>query len=612
MKKRIFLFVAIMAMAVSAFGAKANSEPTVVTQKDGTQIVVQQFGDEYFSWYQMIDGTLLYHEGNDYYVARVEANGNLVSTGLLAHAKQLRSDAEKNAVEAQDKSLFFAECSEAMRSPMLREPVNVDNTYFPHVGTPKVLVVLADFADQKFCYDDDKTKQIFNMYLNSDGAPAIGDEMVDTNQRLSRNHGSVRQYFKDMSYGQFEPQFDVYGPVHLTENMAYYGSNTNGRDNMNLFIPDVCQAVDAEVDFSQYDSNNDGNADLVYIIYAGYGENMSGNSSNCIWPKSGSGAYGSFDGVNIVRYGVNNELLGNPAVTASYGYPLLNGIGLFCHEFSHTLGLPDFYPTTASAQVSNQAMENFSLMDGGEYSDNGYCPTAYTAYEREAMGWMDIETLDTACEISDVKAVEFGGKAYKIYNDQDPTGHEYYILENIQRGGWNNYLGRNGNYAHGLMITHVNYDEQAFSFSWNNVNNIKGMPRMTVLPANGYLMSSFETTGSSDTNSYKDYMADNLFPGMQEVTSFTYEIAGYPNPIVYTGTVEYMAANAPVLDISEDMEQETVSFVFIKKPESDRVNGIIADEKRESYVYNIAGMRVVSYTDAPHGIYIINGRKIVK
>ena len=103
--------------------------------------------------------------------------------------------------------------------------------------------------------------------------------------------------------------------------MSYYGA---GNDNTNALVRDACNAIDDSVDFSQYDSNNDGYVDLVYVIYAGHSESESGNNRNDIWPKSGYGSFGTYDGKTVYRYGVNNELNGRETSRNKY----INGIGL--------------------------------------------------------------------------------------------------------------------------------------------------------------------------------------------------------------------------------------------------------------------------------------------
>lgn len=608
MKKIILSLLMLFAFVSTLFAAKASPGYAVVKQKDGTMLTVRLLGDENYSWSQTMDGVILYQEGTDYFVAKVHEDGSITPTTMLAHEASARKIEERLLVAAQDKALFYNHATaELKRSVKRREPIKTTRITFPHMGTPRVLVILADFADQPFAHDDETTKLIFNQYLNADGVPTTGIEQIDKTEWFSQNHGSVKKYFSDMSNGMFEPQFDVYGPVHLSKNMKYYGEGRS--DYMSRFIPDVCKAMDESIDFSQYDADGDGVVDLVYVIYAGYAASFSGNSTDCIWPKTGRGDFGTYDGVVVKLYGVNNELNGTPADAKTYGHLIMNGIGLFCHEFSHAMGLPDFYPTVASAQVNNQGMESFSIMDGGEYCNNGYCPTAYTAWEREAMGWFEIETLTEPTTVTNLASVETGGNAYRIMNDADETGHEYYILENIQRGRWNNYIGNStGGYSHGLMITHVNYDATAYNIASNSVNNVKGQPRMTVLPASGTLVSSYKD------DDYRNYLSACLFPHNEESVDFLYSIAGYPNPIVYTGDAETMAASKPVLNICEDVAAKTVSFTFIREPETAIQSPIEAEETLQSHnlatsVYNLAGQKV---NDDYRGIVIKNGKKVVK
>ncbi|MBQ0020589.1 MAG: M6 family metalloprotease domain-containing protein [Bacteroidales bacterium] len=613
MKKILISLLMFCAVASTMFAAKASAGYSVVKQKDGTTLTVRLFGDENFSWCQTKDGVILYQEGTDYYVAKVNENGSIAPTAMLAHEASVRKFEERQLVAAQEKTRFYNYATaELRRAVARREPIATKSVVFPHMGKPRVLVILADFADQPFAHDDETTTLIFNQYLNADGVPTTGIEQIDKTERLSMNKGSVKKYFSDMSNGMFEPQFDVYGPVHLTQNMKYYGEGQS--DWMSRFIPDVCKAMDESIDFSQYDADGDGIVDLVYVIYAGYSASINGNSSDCIWPKTGLWTnYGTYDGVTVKPYGVNSELNYAPIDTEEDGHISINGIGLFCHEFSHTMGLPDFYPTVASAGVDNQGMEDFSVMDGGEYCFNlGYCPAAYTAWEREAMGWFEIETLTEPTTIKNLASVETGGKAYRIMNDADETGHEYYILENIQHGGWNSYIGsRKGGYAHGLMITHVNYDATAFDVSNNSVNNVKGKPRMTVLPASGFLVSSLKH------NDFDDYLSACLYPHNEKSMDFLYSLTSYPNPIVYTGDAETMAATKPVLNISEDVEAKTVSFTFIRDPESgDGVETAIIPEELNSLPREgrVRDSFTLMGTEAPadyRGIVIKNGKKVI-
>ena len=591
--KKLILMIAAVAMAATVYGVKALSVATTVTQSDGTQLTVRQYGDENFHYYATTDGVLLRHIGSDFFIASVESDGSLTSTGQLAHEAGERSTDEQALITAQDKELFFtAAAQQARRVAVRREAIREDATLLAHVDSPKVLVILAEFSDLAFTVN--QPYKTFYQYLN-------GDEQENLGNYNTRNYGSVKTYFEDMSFGAFSPQFDIYGPVTLSQPLSYYGADD---DYMSLFVPDVCTAVDDSVDFSLYDANGDGKVDLVYIIYAGYSESIDGNSTDCIWPKSGTISGGTYDGVSVYRYGVNNELNYTEEYATSKGNIYVNGIGLFCHEFSHCLGLPDLYVTVSGdlQLADNQEMEYWSVMDSGTYLYNGYAPPAYTAWEREALGWFTIDTLTEAGTV-ELLPIDSGGKAYRIMNDNDTTGHEYFIIENIQQTGWNTRQ-----YGHGMLVTHVDYDSDKFDIKTNAVNNEEGHPRMTVVAADGTLTNVYSLSTSSEA---KEVYGGDPFPGTSAVTELTDD--GDVTPAVYNGD----ALGKPLYDITEDETAGTVTFCFLEESteesedtdDSTGINNITTRETSSATVYSADGREMRSGT-LPAGIYIVGGKKI--
>ena len=582
--RKIVIFLLLMTMVQAIWAAKAQRGPTRIKQKDGTTLVIRSYGDEHWNYKTTMDGVLLYHEGYDYYIAQVEADGTLSNTGILAHEQTLRTEEELAAIGKQDREKFFLQ-GERQRIRR-REPVVVDDTFFPHTGTPKVLVILAEFQDMTF-WDSD-AKAVFHQYLNAGGKPSseVGDNSKGT---VSRNYASVAYYFNDMSFGAFRPKFDVYGPVKLSNNLNYYGEGSS--DHMDRFIPEVCQLADEEVDFSQYDSNNDGTVDIVCVIFAGYSEATNGNSDDCIWPKESYINGVNYDGKQIYRYMVSAERNGTPKDNTTTKY--INGVGVFCHEFSHCLGLPDFYPTTTAAQnAANPAMEYWDLMDGGEYVSNGWYPTEYTAWEREAMEWMTIDTLKEAGKVtlkahSQVQGAE-DVTAYRIMNDNDPTGKEYIIIENIQKKGWNSKLP-----ASGMMITHVDYDETAFKLPQNRPNNEIGHSRYTLFAADGKVFSSYDPSYTDDI--YIKEMEGDLYPGADNVTS----ISSFQ---MYSGTM-----NKPFYNIKE--ENGIVTFDFLQ---ATGIKGVREQMTEDKKIYALDGTYMGTDRGVLRkGIYIVNNKKIV-
>ncbi len=153
------------------------------------------------------------------------------------------------------------------------------------------MVILVEFQDVKFKTSDPVAT--FTHYLKGaegEAAPEANNAYVTKGMV---NYGSVSQYFNDMSQGKFTPQFDIVGPVTVSKNSAYYGGNACKATDVNLaqMIAEACKGVSDKVNFADYDQNNDGYVDLVYVIYAGYSESINGNSSDCLWPKSGTNAF---------------------------------------------------------------------------------------------------------------------------------------------------------------------------------------------------------------------------------------------------------------------------------------------------------------------------------
>lgn len=614
--KKTLMMLACLLVAMAMKAVKVEPGRVTITQRDGTTLTVQGYGDEDFNYYVTTDGTLLFQEGTDFFVAQVNADGSLSATSMLAHEASSRTLAEQQLVSLQDRDLFYQQMPQLWQeSRMRREPMQANSTLFPSLGSPKAVVILVEFSDTTFKLANPKAT--FDKYLN--GKDLFSE---DTDPEMYRNYGSVGRYFSDMSRGKFTPQFDVYGPVRLNQPLAYYGAGSSSSEKVDALLTDACSAADDEIDFSQYDSNGDGYVDVVYIIYAGYAQSRSGNSTDCLWPKSGTRSLSTtFDGMKIARYGINNELYGTPKSATR-----IEGIGLFCHEFTHCMGTYDLYPSsgTTAAQLINHGMDYWSLLDAGEYTRNGYQPTAMTAWEREWLGWMTIDTLKTAADVELTPLLD-GGKAYRILNDNDASGHEYYIVENVQKKGWNAYL-----FGHGMMVTHVDYDANAFNTGGNRINSTATHPRMYVLAADGlfvpeYYIGKTITTPTDETvkqwnadftskyqgqtftsQLYQTEAAGDLFPG----TSATTQLTDTSSPAYarnYNGNF-----GKPLTNITEDTETGKVTFKFMGGAAAG-ISDIHTDAAASGHIFTIEGIdRGTDFGSLPGGLYIVGGKKVVK
>ena len=616
MKKTVLILITLLCHLAS-HASKGWPYPITVSQPDGTQLTVRINGDADFNWVSTLDGVVLKQVGNGYYVANIDTNGMLSSSGTLAHDADKRSSAEQSLCKKQDVKAFLTVNTRPERLATTRGFGGKGSTsFFPHTGSPRAIVLLVQFAKRPFKV---QPRKAFNQYLNS-----MADKHQDFGNAENRNTGSVKRYFSDMSGGKFKPQFDLYGPITMPKNAAYYGEGSSSMERYRELVSEACTMMDDSLDFSKYDADKDGNVDLVYIIYAGYGESVSSIDST-LWPKAFvCGTDIKKDGKYVRLAGISNELNGRPdGKYSSTSGLLINGVGLFCHEFSHCMGLPDFYPTvspqwtTANGKqdfdaYDNQGMEEWDVMDNGIYLYNGYSPTAYTAWEREKMGWLTIETLTREGKV-ELKSIDQGGKAYRIKNDKNTSGNEYYIVENIQAKGWNYKLP-----ASGMMVSHVEYVPWAFSVFHggdNSVNNIKKHPRMTIVPADGYLPSSYRKVSDNSNltapymkkKQYDEQLAGDLYPGKNNINRLT-DAQNMVNYAPWTGGM----LNKPIYNIA--LKNGIVTFDFLKDQTSTGIElpESATDSSNEEKIYTIDGRYVGTNLNAlPKGVYIKGKKKVV-
>lgn len=481
--------------------------------------------------------------------------------------------------------------------------ISKQNNYVPHTGTITIPVVLVNFKDVKFKINE--PKKAFEQLFNSDTQADLGD-------RNHLNYGSVAKYFRDMSHGKFTPKFKVYGPVTVDQPETHYGGkneNDNSDENPWQLVKDALKLVERQVtedDIKSFCSDGE-TIDCVYIVYAGLGQNDGGDGTT-VWANCSTTGGATLRGKEVRWYTMSSEL--SPEIKDKDGTTIIpigvNGLGVICHEFSHSLGLPDMYPTEKSAYLDNQEMEYWDLMDGGEYTYNGFRPTAYTAFEKEQMGWpVDIKTLDSDASVTMTTSTEQGGTAYKIVNPQNDK--EYLMLECIQRKGWNKHL-----FGNGLLVYHVCLPSETIT-SNTYLNNTRGYPGMAVVPADGACLSSYIKANKND---YGNSLKGDLFPGTgnlqgQNVTELS-DVNSQPNFCWYNADkTEKLKTNKALRNIK--YENGVVSFDYV----NDVASGILPvwgdKQATDGRVYSINGAYLGDdITKLPHGIYIVNGQKIVK
>ena len=302
-------------------------------------------------------------------------------------------------------------------------------------GQPRYLVVLVEFKDLSF---------------------TVGQPAEAFSERFNASGASVRSYFSDNSLGRYVPDFDVVGPVRLEKNVSAYGRDVmeNGVRTGDLApekaLFDACTLLDADVDFSRYDQDADGKADLILVVFAGY-DQAEGGPSQTLWSHQWDAsdtdypevAGALFDGVRLGPCVFVSELRGKSGSQMS-------GIGPACHEIGHFLGLPDFYDTDGAVSGNAGGVYGFSLMGQGLYNNGGDTPPYMNLLEKSILGWVEEEIPLLPDGIVSLGPVQEG----KAFRSLTGTEGEYFLYEYRGSTGWDAAL------PEGLLIYHVDQSDR--------------------------------------------------------------------------------------------------------------------------------------------------------
>ena len=443
MKRLIFSLLGLCAITLSLSAKPARRDALTLTQPDGTQLTAFLNGDEFYHYYTNAEGQMLQCDDRGFY-----------------QAVPLPSEAELTARRNRNPRRIA-------QQQQVGGELNL---------APRGLIILVNFTDLKFTTDIAEIDSMINglNYTRNYSYKYWGHTYNITSS------GSARQYFHDNSRGLYNPVFDVVGPVELSNKYSYYGgNNAQGYDkHAEDMIKEACELVDDEVDFTLYDNDDDdGNkVDFVYVIYAGYSES-DGAGKDYIWPHnyhlSYSGITCKVDGKRVDNYACSSEL--------SYTSKQHDGIGTFCHEFSHVLGLPDLYATN---DATHKTMGAWDILDYGPYNNDGNTPPGYSAYERFYMGWLTPTLINSECNVQ-LPALHTSNAAVILTETGEhnlvglsPNPTTFFILENRQNKSWDEYLP-----GHGMLVTKIKYSKS--KWSGNTVNNTKSSMGVDIIEADG-------------------------------------------------------------------------------------------------------------------------------
>jgi len=493
----LFSLSASLALAVPASSAIGTAK-----QPDGTVIQGRLFGDEFYHWSETVDGYVIMQSQDGWWRYAVkDATGDLV-----AGSERVGVDPRPPALPPRlrpDEPIRLQKIRNAKRALGYHEvlpapageapqgvPINLPPKGIEPSGTVKNLVILARFSDTPASTSTRPSAE-YDLLCNQIGHSADGAA------------GSVKDYYKEVSYNNLTLASSVTAWVTLPNTQAYYGADAGPTTDVNakqMVIDAINAAATAGVDFSQYDTDGDGWIDAIDIIHSGYGQEYFGAPTDYIW--SHRGFLG--DALAVQKNGVwISSYHTEPALRNLSGTNIVR-IGVICHETGHFFGLPDLYDTDGGSSGGyGNGVGAWCLMASGSWGADGNSypqrPTHMCAWSKMQLGWLDPAAVHTQNAWSLLR-VEDNSAAFSVREGLPDA--EYFLVTNRQATGFDANLLNGG----GLEILHV--DEA------NPNNNAPYDLKVTFEEADGNWSLMSASTGARA-------QAGDPWPGSLSRTSFT-------------------------------------------------------------------------------------------
>ncbi|MDR0864125.1 MAG: M6 family metalloprotease domain-containing protein [Candidatus Symbiothrix sp.] len=520
MKKIIFLLLTVSVITFltsEVFAVPANPNPVEVTQPDGTKVTYYIKGDERVHWLQSPEGyTLLYDKDKFVVYAEKDPTGNLVPSKQVYRNESLRSSATDNFLLGIPKDLRYSK-EQVETFTQIWKMTESEISKSPVKGDRKALCVLMGFKDKPFS----KTIEDFENLMNQVGYSA------------GNATGSVKDFYRENSYGQMDLTVTVVGPYTAEENISYYAPENRWQP----FAEEVARTADADIDYRDFAT--DGILETFHIIFAGYGDE-SLNNGRQIWAHKSQLLHPiTLDDVQISVYSCSPELRGSAGTT-------ITSIGVICHELCHVFGADDYYDIDYNIGGGNYPATGYwDLMASGSWSgpnNDGSSPAHINMFQKILYGWVEpVELDDTPQIITGMPNSTENPVAYVI---KPYTNNEMYVLENRQKIGFNAYAPGNG-----LLIYHIHN-----SAAQGSIDNRKH-------PQQAYVVCASSTTAIPNTyvNSYGLVdSAGAVFTNVSGRDKFSG--VSFPRMFRWNGNNGVAVTNKPITNITQ--ADQLVSFEF--------------------------------------------------
>lgn len=551
MKNKLPVLIFLLLLSPVASGSPARRGVFLLTQPDGTAFKAELKGDEFCRILTTGDGCAVRRDADGVYrYAFYDDGGNLQSTGY--------------AVGEKTPSLILGECRnipyEKLRARgaarhLERFALNRTASLRTRgdASDKRCIFLLAQFPDQNFLEPGSRREQFISL-LTDKGYGGTG---------------SMLDYFDDQFRGACRFTFTVGPIVTLSHDHAYYGeNNADGSDGrVQELVKEACRLSDPEVDFSLFDGDGDHAVDNVYVIVAGKSE-AEGGGTDWIWPHQWHLQDNlTLDGKRILTYAMSTELAVRGQQSNGQQIWGMCPIGTMCHEYSHTLGLVDFYDTDdeGSGGRADGLWYCTALMDGGGYNNYGKTPPNYNALDRELIGCWPPDTLRPRQESFTLEPIDRSGR-YLIY-ENPADRRDSYLFECRRKTGWDAHIGGSG-----LVVYHMDMSDGPAGYSDNAGREVTAIYRWN----------------SNEVNCHPEHQCADLMealPGAMDVSQVFFP---------YRNAVSFTPATSPAFKFSDGTDSELSIVNIARSGENITFNVFRSSET----LPGVSGLNAEVYQDA--------------
>ncbi len=529
MKKILLLLIAICSIHI-VNGCPVNPKPFEYIQPDGSKLILHARGDEYGTWIETEDNTIVVKGKDGFYEYATVSDSTIVASGFRYGKKTSHRAPSRNGrdqgpigVGLPDKDSLMSvigvmrraamealnsteeEIEDSLAGPKRAATSVKSVSPQPLVakGTQRVLCILMQFQDVTYYEHFGKTRT----QIRSDI-----DSLWNGKKGIAGNKGSVREYYEENSYGQLKLHADIYGPYTTKKNCAYYKYEGRGdtKSKVKELVREALEAVKKDgVKFQDYDSNGDYWVDAVHIVFAGYAIDGGGPSTSIYSHRGKCSAVAQTQGLTWSA----KDYIVTSAFAGSFGNAIAP-VGTICHEYGHILGAPDFYDADSILSGGKYPGTGYyDVMAAGQWNNSGRTPAHHNAFTKMFLfNWVSNPLLDMAMnQPAKMIMPTDNNKLYtlnSVHNTPDIylmlSGGEddLFILENKAQLGFNSAVP--GTYG-GLVIYHV-HDKDIQKSIKNESINISH-------PMKCYVVNAQATTNpNSNPSSYGELLEYGIIP----------------------------------------------------------------------------------------------------